>query len=103
MIYHQLKDDEKAIKVVDAIIEMQKKSPEALYTKAWILKAIDPKKAKVLLNSAIKLLDKEPRYHDLLGDIWADEGNKLKAKEEWKAALEYDSSNKLLMKKLNTN
>ncbi|MEK7850125.1 MAG: tetratricopeptide repeat protein [Candidatus Omnitrophota bacterium] len=101
MIYHQLKEDQKALKVVDAIIKKQKKSPEGFYVKAWILKASDPKQAKELLNSAIKLSDKEPRYHDLLGDLWAKEGNTLKAKEEWKAALEYDSANKLLMKKLN--
>jgi len=101
MIYHKLKEDQKALEIVDAIINKQKRSPEGFYVKAWIIKDSDPKKAKELLSSAIKLLDKEPRYHDLLGDILADEGSIQKAKVEWKAALEYDSANKLLMKKLN--
>jgi tetratricopeptide (TPR) repeat protein len=101
MAYHMLKDDKKALKVADALIKNYPGAAEPYYTKAWITQDTDPRSAKRLLEQAVKLSsDKEPRYLDLLGDLWNREGDTLKAQKEWSRAFEYDSANEALKKKL---
>ncbi len=100
MIYHMLKEDKKALKVIDAMMRNTPKASEAYYIKAWILQDSDTKTAKTLLATAIKISAKEPRYHVLLGDLWAKEGDMVKVKKEWTHAFEYDSANETLRTKL---
>ena len=100
LIYHDLKDDGKALKVIDAVIKKRPQYAEGYYMKALILKETDRNKAKELLKKASKLASKEPRYQVLLGDLLSQEGDLLNARKAWAAALEYDSANETLRKKL---
>ena len=100
LIYHFLKSDEKALKVINTIIKKKPKFSEGYYVKALILEETDKKSAKDLLRKASKLSPKEPKYHILLGDLLAKENNLSGAKKEWTAAFEYDSGNSNLKKKL---
>lgn len=100
LIYHMLKEEKKALKVIDALIHKAPKFSEAYYVKALILTTSDEKKAKELLGTAIKLAPKEPKYHDVLGDLWAKEGNAMMAQNEWKYAFSFDSTNEALEAKI---
>lgn len=100
LIYLGLGEKEKALKVADNLVNKAPKFAEGFYTKALVIVESDPEKAKQLLQEAAKLAAKEPKYHELLGD-WAHEaGNFAEAKKEWEAAMEYDSANQELKKKL---
>ncbi len=100
LIYHHLKDDEKALKVIDSVIKKMPKFAEGYYVKALIVEGTDKKSAKDLAKTAVNLSNKDPRYHAFLGDLLAKEGAFDEAKKEWTAAFEYDSANPELKKKL---
>ncbi len=102
LIYHKLDQDEKAIKLIDAIIKNKPKLDEAYFTKALVIKNNDPKKAIELLKTAVKLDSDEPRYHAEFGDMLEITGNNASAKIEWKKALDYDYTNSALRTKLET-
>lgn len=101
MIYLGLNEKEKALRVVDNLVKKAPKFAEGFYTKASIIKEDDLGKAKHLLQEAARLAPKEPKYHELLGDLAKETGDFTEAKKEWEAALEYDSANQELLKKLN--
>lgn len=100
LIYLNLKEEKKALKLIDSIIKKKPKTAQAFYTKALICKETDARQSKELLDRAIKLTPKEPRFHEELGDLLAREGNIVAARNEWASALEYYSSSAPLKKKL---
>ncbi|MBI5873582.1 MAG: hypothetical protein HZB36_05510 [Candidatus Omnitrophica bacterium] len=102
LIYHHLNDEDKALKVINAIIKKQPKFARAFYVKALILKKKNQKTAEELLRQASKLAPEEPRYHAELGDLLAQYRDPAGAKKEWQSAYEYDSSNEALIEKIGT-
>lgn len=100
LIYHHLGDDKKALKVIDSVIKLYPKFAHACYVKALILKDGARDQAKDLLKRAIRINPKESKFHDVLGTIYAEEAKIGEAREEWLAALEYDSANRSLKKKI---
>lgn len=99
-VYHCLKDDEKAFKVIDSIIKHNPKFAEGYYYKALIVKDKNCKLAQELLRKAIKLKDKEPKYRDLLGDLYALDKKLGDAVREWSLSYTYDGSNESLKNKI---
>ncbi|HAJ56665.1 MAG TPA: hypothetical protein DCL35_02720 [Candidatus Omnitrophica bacterium] len=69
LIYYHLKEDEKALKVADALIKNKPKFAEGYYTKALILIEKDREAAKALLHKATELAPKEPRYKAELDNL----------------------------------
>ena len=100
LIYHFLKDNQKALKVIDSIIKTNPRFAQGYYVKAFILKDTNRAQAKELITRAIKIHPKEPKYHILLGDLFKEEKNLAAAKKEWNAAFEYDSANESLKEKI---
>jgi hypothetical protein len=100
LIYHALGEDEKALKVIDAVIKKSPKYPGGYYAKAKIIRDKDPAQAKKLCARAIEIRDKEPKYRVLMGELLEQEGDLQAAKKEWAAAFEYDATNQVLAKKL---
>lgn len=100
LIYYRMNEQDKAMTLIDSILKKSPKYAYAYYTKALIIREKNIKKGKELLNQAIKILPKNPAYHNLLGDLLAQENNKTEAKKEWGLAFEYDGSNEEIKKKL---
>jgi hypothetical protein len=100
LIYHYLREDEKAAKVIDSIIKTNPKFAQGYYVKAYILKDVNRAQAEDFASRAIKILPKEPKYHILLGDLFRADRKPAEAKKEWEKALQYDSANEALRKKI---
>ncbi|MFH0876761.1 MAG: hypothetical protein V1863_00870 [Candidatus Omnitrophota bacterium] len=100
LIYHHLGEEEKALKVIDSVIKLYPKYSHALYIKALILKDKFHDQAKELLSKAILLSPKESKFHEALGDIYAQEAKMQDAHKEWLSASEYDAANISLKKKI---
>ena len=100
LVYHDLNDDEKALKVINAIIKKTPKYSEAYYNKALILKEKDKLAAENLLRLAIRFQNTEPKYHELLADFYLLEGQPRKALKEWQEAYAYDGADEGLKHKI---
>ncbi|MFH1692313.1 MAG: hypothetical protein ABIC68_07115 [Candidatus Omnitrophota bacterium] len=100
LIYHKLKDDDKAFKVINAI---NKNSPEFAYgyfIKARIVAKSDKQQAIQLLHKATELAPKVSEYHMLLANLLEEEGEISEAQTEYLKALEFDSAEKKITNKL---
>ncbi len=93
LIYARMKDDEKAKKVISAVLKDHPDFAQGYYVQAMILKDKDPKHAIEALRRAVKLAPKEPRYAETLGNMLRDQGETQEALKYWKAAYEYDGAN----------
>ena len=99
-VYYCLKDDTKAFKVIDSIIKHNPKFSEGYYYKALIVKDKNRKLAQDLLRKAAELKNKEPKYHHLLGDLYALDKKLEDAVKEWTLSYTYDGSNEALKNKI---
>ncbi len=99
-VYHGLKDDEKALKVINSIIKNNQKFADGYYYKALIVKDKNRALAEGLLRKAIELRKKEPKYHLLQGDLYALDKKFEDAVREWSLSYEYDGSNEALKNKI---
>ncbi|MFA5038943.1 MAG: hypothetical protein WC732_04620 [Candidatus Omnitrophota bacterium] len=92
LIYHHLKEDDKARKVIASLIKNQPKYAQAYYVQALILKESDLKNAVESLKKAVALSEKEPKYAEALGDLLDKQGDREEALKYWKKAFEYNSA-----------
>ncbi len=93
LIYHHLKEDDKAQKVITAVTKAYPDFAQGYYVRSLILKDKDPDGAIASLRKAVKLAPREPKYAEALGNLLRDHGDKEEAMKFWKAAYEYDGAN----------
>jgi len=100
LIYEALGKHEKALKVINAIIDRYPKFAQGPYAKALILQTSDTDQALVAAQEAAALTEKHPRYQELLGDLLQADDQPFAARKAWEEALRYDNTNTDLKEKI---
>ena len=100
LVYDALGENEKALKVINAVTEKCPKFAKGFYAKALILQEKDRDEALAAARTAATLAEKHPRYQELLGDLLLADGQPVAARKAWEETLRYDSTNTGLRKKI---
>lgn len=100
LIYHRLNDDERAFKVINAIIKNSPKFAYGYFIKAKIIEKSNRQEALQTLYKATELAPKISQYHIFLGNLLEEEGKVGEAQAEYLKALKFDSADKKISDKL---